>query len=71
MLYRSVNMSTEGSPKRDKFFSSRKFTGILERMDSEASMAASSCVNAFFNDDEEVEEENFANQSLLVGSRAK
>ena len=71
MLYRSVNMSTEGSPKRDKFFSSRKFTGVLSRMDSSLEMRSISNFEEVYNENEEAEEENFANQSLLVGSRAK
>lgn len=28
ILYRSVNISTTSSPKRDKFFESRKFSGL-------------------------------------------
>lgn len=71
VLYRSVNMSMDGSPKRDKFFESRKFTGALSRMDSEVEFRSISNFEEIFNDNEDVEEENFANQSLLVGSGAK
>ena len=61
----------DGSPKRDKFFESRKFTGALSRMDSEVEFRSISNFEEIFNDNEDVEEENFANQSLLVGSGAK
>ena len=61
----------ESSPKREKFFEQRKFTGILSRMDSEPAMHSISNYEEVYNENEEVEEDNFANQSLLVGSRAK
>lgn len=72
VLYRSVNMSVESSPKREKFFESRKFTGIISRMDSDSDAIRSiSNYEEVYNENEEVEVENFANQSLLVGSRAR
>jgi len=72
MLYRSVNISVDSSPKREKFFESRKFTGILSRQDSDfEAMRSISNYEEVYNENEEVEEENFANQSLLVGNRAK
>ena len=61
MLYRSVNMSYESSPKRDKFFESRKFTGILSRMDSEVAIRSISNYEEIYNENEEEEEESFAN----------
>ena len=61
----------ESSPKREKFFEQRKFTGVLSRMDSEVTMQSISNYEQVYDANEEVEEENFANQSLLVGSRAK
>jgi hypothetical protein len=73
LLYRSVNLSTSSSPKRDKFFESRKFSGIksLSRMDSDINMRSISNVEEVFLENEELEEENFQTQVLLVGSRAK
>ena len=59
LLFRSVNMSTQSSPKRDKFFESRKFTGFLERMDSNAMLKSISNAEAIFDEPEEPEEENF------------
>lgn len=61
----------ESSPKREKFFEMRKFTGILSRMDSDITMKSISNYEQVYDANEEVEEESFANQSLLVGSRAK
>ena len=61
----------ESSPKREKFFEQRKFTGLLSRMDSAVSMQSISNFEQVYDANDEVEEENFANQSLLVGSRAK
>ena len=40
-------------------------------MDSDVAMRSISNFEEIFNDNEDLEEENFANQSLLVGSRAK
>ena len=40
-------------------------------MDSEVEFRSISNFEEIFNDNEDVEEENFANQSLLVGSGAK
>ena len=71
ILYRSVNMSMDSSPKREKYFEQRKFTGVLSRMDSEVAMRSISNFEEVYNENEEVEEDNFANQSLLVGNRAK
>jgi len=73
LLYRSVNLSTSSSPKRDKFFESRKFSGIksLTRMESDENMRSISNVEEVFLENEKFEEENFQTQGLLVGSRAK
>ena len=71
ILYRSLNMATQSSPKRDKFFENRKFTGFLQRMDSDVNMRSISNAEEVFGGDDDPEEENFENQSLLVGSRAK
>jgi len=71
VVYRSVNISTASSPKREKFFESRKFTGALTRMDSDVVMRSISNAEEVFNDNDVDEEENFKDQSLLVGSRAK
>ena len=54
-------MSYESSPKRDKFFESRKFTGILSRMDSEVAIRSISNYEEIYNENEEEEEESFAN----------
>ena len=61
ILYRSVNISMDSSPKREKFFEQRKFTGILSRMDSEVAMRSISNFEEVYNDNEEVEEDSFAN----------
>ena len=52
-------MSTQSSPKRDKFFESRKFSGLLTRMDSDAVMRSISNMEEVYLDNEEREEENF------------
>ena len=70
-VYRSVNMSTQSSPKRDKFFESRRFSGFLKRMESDSNMRSISNAEEVYLDNEEVEEENFNTQGLLVGNRAK
>ena len=51
----------DSSPKREKFFEQRKFTGILSRMDSEVAMRSISNFEEVYNDNEEVEEDSFAN----------
>ena len=58
VIYRSVNMSTESSPKREKFFESRKFSGLLTRMDSEVMRSISNAEEVYL-DNEDEEEENF------------
>lgn len=52
-------MSTQSSPKRDKFFSSRKFTGFLVESDSNPMLRSISNAEAIFDEPEEAEEENF------------
>ena len=72
LQYRSLNISTTSTPKREKFFESRRFSGLhmLERMDS-VNMRSISNAEEVYMDNEELEEENFQTQGLLVGSRAK
>ena len=72
LMYRSLSMSTGSSPKRDKFFESRKYSGLnlLQRMDSDANMRSITSHEVLIENDEE-EELNFQTQTHLVGSRAK
>ena len=58
MLYRSVNMSQTSSPKRDKFFESRKFTGIMASMESEAMRSISNAEEIYCGEEDD-EDENF------------
>ena len=52
-------MSTQSSPKREKFFESRKFTGIFANMEIEENMRSISNAEEVFCGEEDDEEENF------------
>ena len=58
-MFRSLNQSTSSSPKRDKFFESRKFSGLVrEEMDAD-NMRSISNAEEVYLDEREEEEETF------------
>jgi len=58
-FYRSVDSSSRSSPKRDKFFESRKFEGIVRDMGEEDVMRSISNAEEIYLDKDEIELENF------------
>ena len=59
-LYRSVDSSVRSSPKRDKFFESRRFDGLIKEMNDEMDVMRSiSNAEEIYCENEEEELDNF------------
>ena len=59
-MFRSLNQSQSSSPKRDKFFESRKFSGLVrEDPFLEDNLRSISNAEEVYGEDREEEEENF------------
>jgi len=64
-------MSIHSSPKREKFFESRKYSGLVANMEDNVNYNATEDAAFLWLEHEETAEENFQTQAALVGSRAK
>ena len=55
-------MSMSSSPKRDKFFESRRFSGFnMDNLEAEVNLRSISNAEEIYCENEEDEEENFMN----------
>jgi len=57
-MFRSLNQSLQSSPKRDKFFHSRRFSGLIKDEDIDVMRSISNAEEVYI-ENEQQEQENF------------